>query len=80
MQAEFDHPRSDAFIIVGIIWAAGLVAALAGLLAYLAIQAYDPSVSCDELAGRAFRGTAAGTRPPDPDAWDDWELTCEYWD
>jgi hypothetical protein len=80
MHAECEQPRSNALLIACIIWGAGLFGTLAGILTYVAIQNYDPSVSCDELAGRAFGTTDAGTEPPDIDAWDDWELLCGYYD
>ena len=77
MQAEFDHPRSDALVILCVIWAAGVLVTLVGLLAYIAVQAYDPGLSCGDLWVKAFSHGGEGA-PPNPDAWDDWELLCDY--
>jgi hypothetical protein len=80
MQAELEPPRSNALFIACVIWAAGVLAALTGSGVYIAVHAYDPTVSCDELVGKARRTTKRGEHPPNPDAWDDWELLCGYYE
>ena len=49
------------------IWGAGLLAAVASVLVYLAVQNYDPTVSCDELLAKTVEGEL-GQAPPKVDA------------
>jgi hypothetical protein len=50
-----------------VIWGAGLLAAVASVLVYLAVQNYDPTVSCDELLAKTVEGEL-GQAPPKVDA------------
>ena len=75
MQAEFDHPRSDAIVILCVTCAACILVTIVGLVAYLAVQSYDPALSCDEMWGKAFDNSEV---PTNLDAWDDYELLCGY--
>ena len=72
MQAEFDRPRTDAFAIVWVVWAAGILATIAILLLYVAVQSYNPDLSCDELHDKV----GGGSVPRNVDAWNDYELLC----
>jgi hypothetical protein len=56
MQARFDAPRSEALVMAFVVWGAGLLAALAAIVIYIAVQNYDPTVSCDELLAKTVEG------------------------
>jgi hypothetical protein len=75
MQAQFDRARSDATLILAVIWTAGILATIFGLVVYFAVQSYDPALSCSELYGKAHIG-GVDQVPKDLDAWDDYELLC----
>jgi hypothetical protein len=66
--------------LASVISGAGVLLTLVALFAYFALHKYDPALSCDELWSRAYSDGFGGDSPPDIDAWDDWELTCDYWD
>jgi hypothetical protein len=70
---RFDPPQSHAFAILGVIWAAGALATVFGLITYVAAQSYDPALSCHELYRKAFNGSEI---PTNLDAWNDYELLC----
>jgi hypothetical protein len=72
MQAELDRPGSNAIAVLAVVWAAGVLAIIAVVLLYIAVQSYDPDLSCEKLRAKAGRGDV----PRNIDAWNDYELIC----
>jgi hypothetical protein len=57
--AQCKAQESNALLLACVIWAAGLTVALAGLLAYVAVQTYDPVTSCGDLLNEAVNAQPA---------------------
>ncbi len=71
MRARFAGHRFDALALAIVIFGSTLVIAVVGVMAYLAIDDYEP-FSCLELANKADNASM----PEKSALWDDYALLC----